>query len=80
MSEKSVTTYQEEEDITQITIPSSLRTVAPFLEEAQIIIRQFENEPRKTAIFCIDQALRLVLVFGLAVDAESAYILQVFRD
>ena len=63
----------------RILIPSSLRTVAPFLEEAQTILRQYENEPKRTAIYCIDQALRLVLVFGLVVDAESEHILQVFR-
>ena len=80
MSDKSSYGQHDfEEDITKIMIPSSLRTVAPFLEEAQTILRQYENEPKRTAIFCIDQALRLVLVFGLVVDDESAHILQVFR-
>ena len=80
MSGKSSQGQEEfERDVTKIMIPSSLRTVAPFLEEAQTILRQYENEPKRSTIFCIDQALRLVLVFGLIVDAESAHILHVFR-
>jgi hypothetical protein len=34
---------------------------------------------KKTTIFCIDHALRLVTTFGLVVDEESGAILKVFR-
>ena len=73
---------QDYNDILTLIIPSSLRSVAPFFEEAQCILRDIDNAtPRKLiiSIFCIDQALRLEAKFTLATDAESEAIVEAFR-
>lgn len=66
--------------ITQIVLPSAIRTVAPFLEEAQTILRRHgEHSIQRTALFCIDHALRLVKAFTLTLDEESEAVLTAFR-
>jgi hypothetical protein len=53
-----------------INIPNSLRTIGPFLEEAQSIMRHKDLENlgnKKVTIYCIDHALKLVGQFGLTI-------------
>ena len=68
------------ENLAEIIIPSSLRMVAPFLEEAQTNFRLYgEHALKKVVIFCIDHALRLVVTFGMVVDDEGEVVMQAFR-
>mmetsp|Transcript_38492 Transcript_38492/g.39174 ORF Transcript_38492/g.39174 Transcript_38492/m.39174 type:complete len:254 (+) Transcript_38492:226-987(+) len=70
-----------------IQIPSSLRTVAPFLDEAQTVLRtlitleigdiQIDSR-KKVAIYCIDHAFSLINQFDLPIDAEARGILTEF--
>jgi hypothetical protein len=71
-------------DVLNIIVPSPLRSVSPFLEEAQCILRGIGDDaaPQKLlviSIFCIDQALRMVAKFTLATDGESEAIVEAFR-
>jgi len=50
------------------------------LEEAQSCLRKHgEHSIQKTALFCIDHALRLVKAFSLTLDEESEAFLAAFR-
>lgn len=52
-------------DVMTVNIPNSLRSIGPFFEEAQSIMRQKEKGNKKVMIYCIDHALKLVGQFGL---------------
>ena len=68
------------ENLAEIIVPSSLRMVAPFLEEAQTNFRLYgEHALKKVVIFCIDHALRLVVTFAMVMDDEGEAVLQAFR-
>lgn len=68
------------ENLAEIILPSSLRMVAPFLEEAQTNFRLYgEHAPKKVVIFCIDHALRLITSFAMAMDEEGEAVIQAFR-
>ena len=58
-------------DIMTMTIPNSLRTIGPFLEEAQSIMRSKDSGKQKVTIFCIDHALKLVGQFGLSIGKQT---------
>ena len=58
-------------DIMTMTIPNSLRTIGPFLEEAQSIMRSKDSGKQKVTIFCIDHALKLVGQFGLSIGKKT---------
>jgi hypothetical protein len=53
--------------VSSVCIPNSLRTIGPFLEEAQSIMRQKGSKNQKVIIYCIDHALKLVGQFGLVI-------------
>jgi hypothetical protein len=61
---------QEIKNVATLHIPNSLRTIGPFLEEAQSIMRHDDAGNKKVTIFCIDHALKLVGQFGLAVGEQ----------
>ena len=68
------------ENLAEIILPSSLRMVAPFLEEAQTNFRLYgEHALKKVVIFCIDHALRLVVTFAMVMDEEGEAVIQAFR-
>ena len=67
-------------DVKTVIIPSSLRTIAPFLEEAQSALRRKGTpEKNKVAVFCIDHALKLVTKFGLTIDSDAEQTLKLFH-
>lgn len=51
-------------------LPSSLRAVAPFIEEAKGILQSPDVTPAKKRIFvsCVDHAMSLTKKFGLTLD------------
>lgn len=53
--------------VSSVCIPNSLRTIGPFLEEAQSIMREKGSRNQKVIIYCIDHALKLVGQFGLII-------------
>jgi transcriptional regulator len=68
------------ENISLKDIPNSLRTIGPFLEEAQKIMKHTDESSLKVTIFCIDLALKLVDQFGLVIDDETKLVLIQFRE
>ena len=58
-------------DVMTMTIPNSLRTIGPFLEEAQSIMRHKDSGNKKVTIFCVDHALKLVGQFGLSIGERA---------
>ena len=68
-------------ELAYMMVPSGLRTIAPFLEEAQSILRIYGDDGnKKITVFCIDRAFKLVSKFGLAVDEDSARVLRMFPE
>ena len=67
--------------VSALSIPNSLRTIGPFLEEAQSIMRDTESGNKKVTIFCIDHALKLVGQFGLSIgefDVHPSSTMEIF--
>ena len=64
-----------------IPIPSSLRPIAPFLEEAQAIVRQVSTTGTRTkvGIYCIDHAFELVEQYSLPLDDAAKEALAKFK-
>ena len=64
------------------SIPSSLRPIAPFLEEAQAVVRNFtmSDHKKNVAIYCIDHAFHLVEKFELTLDDVGRQVLEEFLD
>lgn len=61
-------------------IPSSLRHVAPFLEEALHCIRdQQTNKSLKIAICCMDHAFNMLNKFDFELDAAAVGCLEIFE-
>jgi len=66
----------------EILIPSSLRPVAPFLEEAQAILRNVSSTGHRTrvGIYCIDHAFELLGQYKLPLDDIAKETLQKFKE
>jgi hypothetical protein len=65
----------------EIVIPSSLRPVSPFLEEAKIIVRNASSTGRKgrAAIYCIDHAFHLIEKYDLVLDHTADGVVKAFH-
>lgn len=63
-------------------IPKSLRSVAPFLEEAQSLFSSshLDNSMRRVAICCIDHALYLVSSVDVTLDSDAQACLDKFSE
>ena len=75
----NVTPRDETDD--DIIIPSSLRPIAPFLEEAQAILRNQSSKGHRTrvGIYCIDHAFELLTQYELPLDQAAKDALQLFK-
>ena len=65
-----------------ILIPPSLRPVAPFLEEAQAILRNVSSTGHRTrvGIYCIDHAFELLDQYKLPLDKVAKDVLHKFKE
>ena len=75
-------TPREEIADDEILIPNSLRPVAPFLEEAQAILRNASSTGHRArvGIYCIDHAFELLKEYELPLDDAAKEALAKFRD
>mmetsp|Transcript_19800 Transcript_19800/g.28472 ORF Transcript_19800/g.28472 Transcript_19800/m.28472 type:complete len:659 (-) Transcript_19800:13-1989(-) len=65
-----------------IAIPSSLRSVAPFLDEAQAHAgnEKLDDSRRRVSIFCIDHAFKLLNTVDFQLDERARDTLNEFSD
>jgi len=66
-------------DLGMLCIPSNLRVVAPFLEEAQSRLRDDVKATNKIVVYCLDHAFELVVKFRVRLDEDSRVIMNMFR-
>mmetsp|Transcript_14897 Transcript_14897/g.13466 ORF Transcript_14897/g.13466 Transcript_14897/m.13466 type:complete len:810 (+) Transcript_14897:330-2759(+) len=69
-----------------ISIPSSLRPVYPFLYDAHRLLRTVKKEPavavnkKRLALSCINHGFKLLIVLNIEFDADAKECLQKFND